>query len=74
MSRAGQIAWWTERVAGARDGIAQARGERRRPQAARLEEDRQRSRGFLARPSAMPHAHKLIRVETIASGRAAQRS
>lgn len=73
MSRAGQIAWWTERVAAARDAIAQAREERRRPQAARLEEDRQRSRGFSARPSAMPDAHKLIRGETIAGGLDAER-
>ncbi|AZO81985.1 MULTISPECIES: relaxase/mobilization nuclease domain-containing protein [unclassified Bosea (in: a-proteobacteria)] len=73
MSRAGQIAWWTERVAAARDGIAQAREERRRPQAARLEEHRQRSRGFSARPTAMPHAHKLIRGETIAGGLDAER-
>lgn len=73
MSRTGQIAWWTERVASARDGIAQAREVRRRPRAVRLEEDRQQSRGFSARPSAMPHAHKLIRGETITGGRDAER-
>lgn len=73
MSRAGQIAWWTERIAAARDGIAQARETRRRPQAVRQEEHRQRSRGFSARLSAMPNAHKFIRGETITGGIDAER-
>ncbi len=73
MSRAGQIAWWTERIAAARDGIAQAREARRRPQAVRQEEDRQRSRGFSARLSAMLNAHKFIRGETITGGIDAER-
>lgn len=73
MSRAGQIAWWTERVAAAGDGIAQAREERRRPQAARQQEDRQRSRGFSARLPAMPNDQKFIRGETITGGIDAER-
>lgn len=73
MRRARQIAWWTEQVAAARDGIAQAREERRRPRAVWLEEDLRRSRGLSTRPSAMPHAHQLIRGETITGGLDAER-
>nr|WP_038366332.1 relaxase/mobilization nuclease domain-containing protein [Bosea sp. UNC402CLCol] len=73
MRRARQIAWWTEQVAAARDGIAQAREERRRPGAMWLEEDLRRSRGLSTRPCAMPHAHQLIRGETITGGHDAER-